>query len=616
MPHKKRIALCLLLFQFLITTYSENYQKQNVSVLPFSGWKGQNADGFQSALTNKIIHRIINSQRFNVIDRVNLERIIEEQNLQLSGVIDEDTVVQVGRLAGVQRCIIGNFTGNSVEYYPAKKNDQGEIIRPSYYESNVSATIRMLSVESGYYDKSVETDARERGENADAAFSKALDKLAESVVTEFESQFPIQTVIKQIDHSTVTIARGKDSGVKIGMTFIIYRFQPLPNEIFDEIVINDDIPENGVMKITSIDAQTAKGRLFGDFSEVVVGNLVRETLRPIKIEANILEKSFGGITVNAGADLGLTKGATFKVMKRQKDLTDPETGEVHTNRFKPVGTVMITEVHQTFSRGRIAKGRYFIRRGMKLEQTTPFYGWLGLTISYGMFSLKSETNRKQEYFKVDKWNSTITPVSYTERDSLVNRGYGHTIISMDYSNKDNLPLTGFLIQASAYLRKPISQISIGADFNYYNLGEESDLTSLGVDLKLSKHVGILPEILFLSPIIGFGFGHCQQKISSDIVQLLSEGNDDNVTAQSYHFIVGLDTKLKLGKLVAWANASYKTLSFTNWKYQVDSGTRSDDGKILTEDKSIDNKYVVYPSIKIPYAVTIGIAGEFDIHFLN
>ena len=162
MPHKKRIALCLLLFQFLITTYSENYQKQNVSVLPFSGWKGQNADGFQSALTNKIIHRIINSQRFNVIDRVNLERIIEEQNLQLSGVIDEDTVVQVGRLAGVQRCIIGNFTGNSVEYYPAKKNDQGEIIRPSYYESNVSATIRMLSVESGHYDKSVETYARER----------------------------------------------------------------------------------------------------------------------------------------------------------------------------------------------------------------------------------------------------------------------------------------------------------------------------------------------------------------------------------------------------------------------------------------------------------------------
>ena len=617
MPHKKLIALCLILFQLLVAVHSENYQKQNISVLPFSGWKGKNAAGFQSALTNKIIHRIINSQRFNVIDRVNLERIIEEQNLQLSGVIDENTVVQVGRLAGVQRCIIGNFTGNSVEYYPAKKNDQGKIIRHSYYESNVSATIRMLSVESGHYDKSVETYASERGENADAAFSKALDKLAEAVVTEFESQFPIQTIIKRIDHSTVTIERGKDSGIKIGMAFIIYGFQPSPDEIFDEIIINDDVPEVGIMKITSIEARTAKGRLFGDFSEVIAGNLIRETDRPIKIEANILEKSFGGITINAGADLGLTKGTTFKVMKRQKDLMDPETGEVHTDQFKPVGTVMITEVHQTFSRGRIAKGRYFIRRGMKLEQTTPFYGWLGLAVSYGMFSLQSETNnRDKEYFKVDKWNYTITPVSYTERDSLVNRGYGQTIISMDYSNKDDLPLTGFLLQASAYLRKPISQISIGADFNYYNLGEESDLTSSGIDLKLSKHFGLLPEILFLSPIIGFGFGYCEQKVSGDIVQLLSQGNDNKVTAESYHFIVGLDAKLKLGKLVAWGNASYKTLSFTNWKYQVDSGKRSDDGKILTEDKSIDKKYVVYPSIKIPYVVTIGITGEFDIHFFN
>ncbi|WKZ67621.1 MAG: CsgG/HfaB family protein [Flavobacteriales bacterium] len=45
-----------------------------------------------------------------VVDRENLERILEEQRLGLSGVVDEQTAVRVGNLMGAQAVLIGTVT--------------------------------------------------------------------------------------------------------------------------------------------------------------------------------------------------------------------------------------------------------------------------------------------------------------------------------------------------------------------------------------------------------------------------------------------------------------------------------------------------------------------------
>ena len=93
-------------------------------------------------LAGKITTRITNSQRFNVVDGANLKRTIEEQNLQLSGILDHSTVVEVGKLAGVQKFIIGNFTGNIVEHHPPKYDDAGQVKEKAYYQATVGVTIR------------------------------------------------------------------------------------------------------------------------------------------------------------------------------------------------------------------------------------------------------------------------------------------------------------------------------------------------------------------------------------------------------------------------------------------------------------------------------------------
>ena len=143
-----------------------------------------------------------------------------------------------------------------------------------------------------------------------------------------EQHFAIQTFIKDLERSTVTIPRGRDSGVKVGMDFAVHDLKHQSNLGLDKVEINSNIGDIGRLTIVSTEANTAQGRLFGDFSRVVVGNIIRETKDKIKIEASILDKFFGRVTVNVGADLGLTKGSTFNVMKQQKDIIDSKSGEV------------------------------------------------------------------------------------------------------------------------------------------------------------------------------------------------------------------------------------------------------------------------------------------------
>jgi hypothetical protein len=54
---------------------------------------------------------IMVNSRFTVVDRSELDRIRREQNFQLSGDVDDDTIVSIGKFAGADVVITGAITG-------------------------------------------------------------------------------------------------------------------------------------------------------------------------------------------------------------------------------------------------------------------------------------------------------------------------------------------------------------------------------------------------------------------------------------------------------------------------------------------------------------------------
>lgn len=79
----------------------------SIAVLPFSGTKRDLAARVQAYATTALTE--INDPFIKVVDRENIQRILDEQRLGMTGVVDEATAVNAGKLMGAQAVLIGSL---------------------------------------------------------------------------------------------------------------------------------------------------------------------------------------------------------------------------------------------------------------------------------------------------------------------------------------------------------------------------------------------------------------------------------------------------------------------------------------------------------------------------
>ena len=64
--------------------------------------------GFGDAISEMMTTSFIKSNYFEVIERAQIKKIMEEQNFNLSGSVDANTAIQLGKLLGVEYLIVGS----------------------------------------------------------------------------------------------------------------------------------------------------------------------------------------------------------------------------------------------------------------------------------------------------------------------------------------------------------------------------------------------------------------------------------------------------------------------------------------------------------------------------
>jgi curli biogenesis system outer membrane secretion channel CsgG len=60
---------------------------------------------------NELTLQFVNARRFTVVDRKDIDKILTEQNFQMSGYVDDDAFVSIGKFIGANVVITGNITG-------------------------------------------------------------------------------------------------------------------------------------------------------------------------------------------------------------------------------------------------------------------------------------------------------------------------------------------------------------------------------------------------------------------------------------------------------------------------------------------------------------------------
>ena len=587
--------VCILIILFLpasfINSYAQELQKENIAVLQFSGWQGKDMQIYQNALTDKISTLIIESQRFNVIDRRNIDKIMREQGLQMSGIIDENTAVEFGKIIGVQKMLIGSFTKNTTDYHKGKykefdKKKGKEVKVASYYHSaNVSASIQMIDVESGKYIEAAEANGNGKGTNGNSAFSRALDDVAINVVEKFFKYFAIHGFIETMDKSKVIIDRGASEGIKRLMNFEILDISKDDLLKLGRLIISPNTKRIGLLKIVTAEKNAAEGRLIGDYNAVRSGLLIREVKEELEIEATIIEKKGGNVVIDMGKNVGLVKGATFNVLGIGDQYIDRVTGESFGIEKMKIGKVYISQVGPRFSRGKILEGRYSIKENMVLRETKPWKSNYMVRVSYGINNVDVDMN-------TTPWKGEIA-----------NHYVDSKIDSVDYKNLQKVD-SGSMIKLQFGKWNKVKGLSFLLGFGSLKINNE--LSSFTVDFSVTKHFGIIPEFLYCYAGAGLGFGNAQQNIKPEIISYLSKGNRDNVTSAQGQWEGLVGFRFVFGNINIYGEVNYLGLTFDKWNYSVKYEDENEREKIDTIQ--IKNQLVPYPKLSVSGPVVrIGLA---------
>jgi len=84
-------------------------QKHTIAVVEFSDLKGS-VTNFGRFLSEELITRLYQTKKFKVIERQQLNKIITEQKLSLTGVVDPASAQKLGRVLGVDSIVFGSIS--------------------------------------------------------------------------------------------------------------------------------------------------------------------------------------------------------------------------------------------------------------------------------------------------------------------------------------------------------------------------------------------------------------------------------------------------------------------------------------------------------------------------
>lgn len=107
------ISLFVLLF-FLLSNYAYTEVKQTIAVLDFESIGSEEHLG--KAVSEIMRTELIDTNRYRVVERSQINKTISEQRFQKSGLIDDKSAVELGKLLGADLIVIGSVVKIGTSY--------------------------------------------------------------------------------------------------------------------------------------------------------------------------------------------------------------------------------------------------------------------------------------------------------------------------------------------------------------------------------------------------------------------------------------------------------------------------------------------------------------------
>jgi len=262
-------ALAGVLLLGLTVPAQADFKKTKIAVLDFQMQGEQtNSKDMGKIVAEWLITGLVETGRFDVIERRLLEKLLEEQKLGVTGVIDPNSAAQLGKVLGVKIIVSGTVT--SLE---------------GYTEINA----RLINVDSASIIAA---------EKVRASSAEKLRDLVTRITDKIVLAFPMEGYIVQRTDRKVTIDLGKQIGVRPGMKFIVFKEGKIIKHPKTGEVLDVETIEIGLIEIKDVKEKTAMGLILQETAPnaVAYGSMVRSSTKdsldePAKEEKSVQQDS-------------------------------------------------------------------------------------------------------------------------------------------------------------------------------------------------------------------------------------------------------------------------------------------------------------------------------------
>lgn len=274
-----RITTLLLTGSLVLASSLALAARPTVAVLPFSVDKqvvisdGRNVisgtiEDQSSILTNELVHQLVATRKFDVLERSRVDDLVKEKQFQESDYASPDEAPKIAKLLGADYFVLGRIDDFDVESeektipYSTQTYVQQEASIDLYLRIIDARTGKIVAAEK--FDSEAKLRVNPNKKNQNVGKDIVAQAAQEMVSRITNAVYPVK--VSKVDGKTLYLNRGADGNLKVGDLLSVYSQGDAVTDQDTGEVLGNTENEVAQAKVISVEARFTKAELQGEAS--------------------------------------------------------------------------------------------------------------------------------------------------------------------------------------------------------------------------------------------------------------------------------------------------------------------------------------------------------------
>ncbi|HEX6592824.1 MAG TPA: CsgG/HfaB family protein [Moraxellaceae bacterium] len=231
-----------------------------------------------SLLTNELIHQLVATRKFDVLERSRVDDIVKEKEFQESDYASPEEAPKIAKLLGADYFVLGRIDDFDAESeqktipYSTQTYTQQEASIDLYLRVIDARTGRIVAAEKFDSEAKLRVNPNKKNQNV---VKQLVSQAAQDMVSRITNTvYPVK--VSKVDGKTLYLNRGADGGLKVGDVVAIYSQGETITDQDTGEALGSTENEVAQAKVTSVEARFTKAEVSGD-AAVQAGMLVKKS---------------------------------------------------------------------------------------------------------------------------------------------------------------------------------------------------------------------------------------------------------------------------------------------------------------------------------------------------